>query len=159
MNTLQSPVVTSAMLIRKPVSDVFEAMVNPDITSRFWFTRGSGRVEAGKTLVWEWGQFGVNDTVDILEVIENEFISLHWALGEIKTTVEIKFESKSDNSTLVNVFEKGFWKESPSESENLEEVLNMMLGQKGGWTLVLASMKAWLEHELDLKLIADHKPE
>ena len=46
------PVVSAGMLIRKPIAEVFEAMVNPDITSKFWFTRGSGRVEAGKTIEW-----------------------------------------------------------------------------------------------------------
>ena len=35
------------MLIRKPVAEVFEAFVDPAITSRFWFTRGSGRLEPG----------------------------------------------------------------------------------------------------------------
>jgi len=30
------------MLIRKPVAEVFEAFINPEITSKFWFTRGSG---------------------------------------------------------------------------------------------------------------------
>lgn len=58
MNNQKYPIVESQMLIRKPVSEVFEAMVNPDITSKFWFTKGSGRVEPGKTLEWEWGQFG-----------------------------------------------------------------------------------------------------
>lgn len=45
------------MLIRKPVEEVFEAMINPDITSTFWFTKSSGRVEPWKTLEWEGGQF------------------------------------------------------------------------------------------------------
>jgi uncharacterized protein YndB with AHSA1/START domain len=36
------------MLIRKPVADVFEAFVNPDITTKFWFTKSSGRLDAGK---------------------------------------------------------------------------------------------------------------
>jgi uncharacterized protein YndB with AHSA1/START domain len=36
------------MLIRKPVANVFEAIVNPDITTKFWFTKGSGRLELGK---------------------------------------------------------------------------------------------------------------
>jgi len=35
------------MLVRKPVGEVFEAFVDPAITSRFWFTRSSGRLEAG----------------------------------------------------------------------------------------------------------------
>jgi hypothetical protein len=36
------------MLIRKPAAEVFEAFVNPAITSRFWFTKSSGRLEPGK---------------------------------------------------------------------------------------------------------------
>jgi uncharacterized protein YndB with AHSA1/START domain len=42
------------MLIRRPVSDVFEAFVNPDITTKFWFTQSSGRLEAGKQVQWDW---------------------------------------------------------------------------------------------------------
>jgi uncharacterized protein YndB with AHSA1/START domain len=42
------------MLIRKPVAEVFEAFVNPDITMKFWFTKSSGRLEAGKQVQWEW---------------------------------------------------------------------------------------------------------
>lgn len=159
MTNEDRPVVTSGMLIRKPAGEVFEAMVNPDITSEFWFTRGSGRVEAGKTIEWEWGQFGVKDTVDIVEVIPDRFISLNWQPGELTTTVEIHFEPISDTSTFVRIIEKGFWNSSPSEDDALDDKINLMLGQTGGWTLVLASMKAWLEQKLDLNLIADHNPQ
>ena len=44
-DTIQSK---AEMLIRKPVAEVFEAFINPDITSKFWFTKGSERLEAGK---------------------------------------------------------------------------------------------------------------
>lgn len=159
MSEKNNPVVKAQMLIRKPVSEVFEAMVNPDITSKFWFTGSSGRVEPGKTIEWEWGQFGVKDTVDILDVKTDEYISLEWKLGDLKTLVEMVFELHSNASTLVKVTESGFWKTNPAEDENLEEKINLMLGQNGGWNLVLSSMKAWLEHELDLNLIADHEPE
>ena len=147
------------MLIRKPVNEVFEAMVNPEITSKFWFTQSSGRVEPGKTLEWEWGQFGAKDTVDILEVRDDEYISLQWKLGDLITTVEMTFEPKSDDATLFRVTEKGFWKSSPADDKNLEEKIGLMLGQNGGWTLVLSNMKVWLEHGIDLNLIADHKPD
>ncbi len=42
--TVNAPFVKADMLIRKPVSEVFEAMINPEITSKFWFTKSSGRV-------------------------------------------------------------------------------------------------------------------
>jgi uncharacterized protein YndB with AHSA1/START domain len=42
------PTARAEMLIRRPVSEVFEAFVDPAITSKFWFTRSSGRLELGK---------------------------------------------------------------------------------------------------------------
>ena len=30
-------------LIRKPVAKVFEAFINPEITTKFWFTKSSGK--------------------------------------------------------------------------------------------------------------------
>jgi uncharacterized protein YndB with AHSA1/START domain len=50
-HTIQSK---AEMLIRKPVAEVFEAFVNPDITSKFWFTGSSGRLAAGKQVQWDW---------------------------------------------------------------------------------------------------------
>ena len=35
----QVPIAKTGMLIRKPVADVFEAFINPDITTKFWFTK------------------------------------------------------------------------------------------------------------------------
>lgn len=159
MNEKDLPIVKAQMLIRKPITEVFETMVNPDITSKFWFTKSSGSVEPGKTLEWEWGQFGVSDTVDILEVRTNEYISLEWKLGGLKTKVKMFFEAYSEASTLFKVTESGFWNSAPAQDEKLEEKINLMLGQNGGWNLVLSNMKAWLEHDLDLNLIADHNPQ
>ena len=50
MQLTKSPIAKTGMLIRKPVDQVFEAIVNPEITSKFWFRKGSGRLEAGKTV-------------------------------------------------------------------------------------------------------------
>lgn len=44
----RSPIAKTGMLIRKPVAEVFEAFVNPEITTKFWFTKSNGRLEAGK---------------------------------------------------------------------------------------------------------------
>ena len=43
----QTPVAKAEMLIRRPVAEVFEALINPTITTKFWFTRSSGRLEPG----------------------------------------------------------------------------------------------------------------
>ena len=49
----QRPVAKAEMLIRKPVAEVFEAFVNPATMSKFWFTKGSDRLEAGKQVTWD----------------------------------------------------------------------------------------------------------
>lgn len=159
MNENNLPNVNAQMLIRKPIEVVFEAMVNPEITSKFWFTKSTGRVEPGTTLEWEWGQFGVSDMVDILEVQTHKYISFTWKLGKLKTLVEMNFESQTDTSILVKVTESGFWETDPAEDNRLKKKISLMLGQNGGWNLMLSSMKAWLEHELDLNLTADHQPQ
>ena len=53
----QVPGMKTGMLIRKPVTEVFEAFANPDITTKFWFTRGSGRLETGKQVQWDWEMY------------------------------------------------------------------------------------------------------
>ena len=40
------------MLIRKPVKDVFEAIINPEITTKFWFAKSSGRLDENKKVEW-----------------------------------------------------------------------------------------------------------
>lgn len=159
MKNNQPPSVKAQMLFRVPVKEVFEAMTDPEITTKFWFTKSSGHLKAHTTLEWEWGWFGVKDTVDILDVTPNEYISLQWNLGELITLVEMFFEEQSPNSTLLRIIEKNFWKGDPSQDTRLNEKIDLMLGQNGGWYLVLANMKAWLESGIQLNLIADHKPD
>lgn len=53
-DTIKTPVSSTGMLIRKPVEAVFEAFVNPEVTTRFWFTHSSGRLEKGQRVQWTW---------------------------------------------------------------------------------------------------------
>lgn len=56
MEIAQAPVASTGMLVRKPVAEVFEAFTDPAITARFWFTRGSARLQAGTRVRWEWAR-------------------------------------------------------------------------------------------------------
>jgi uncharacterized damage-inducible protein DinB len=42
------PVAKAEMLIRKPVAEVFEAFVNPAVTTKFWFTKSIGDLSMTK---------------------------------------------------------------------------------------------------------------
>ena len=53
------------MLIRKPVAEVFEAFINPEIATHFWFTKSSGRIEAGKRVTWYWETYNISVPVNV----------------------------------------------------------------------------------------------
>lgn len=78
MNIQNVPIATTAMLIRKPVSDVFEAFVNPAITAKFWFTKGSGRLQAGKQIRWDWEMYNVSVQVSVKAIEDNQRILIEW---------------------------------------------------------------------------------
>ena len=49
----------SARGSRMGAEAVYEAFVDPEITSKFWFSKGSDRLDAAKTVRWDWEMFGV----------------------------------------------------------------------------------------------------
>ena len=67
-NDTEAPVAKAQMMIRKPVAEVFEALIDPAVTSHFWFSKGSGRLEAGKQIRWDWEMYGVGTTADVKTV-------------------------------------------------------------------------------------------
>ena len=54
------PVVKLQMLFRVPVGRVFEAFVDPEVTTRFWFTHSSGRLTAGSDVTTHGFALNVN---------------------------------------------------------------------------------------------------
>ena len=64
----KAPIAKTEMLIRKPVAEVFEAFTNPKITSKFWFTKGSGKLEAGKQVTWTWEMYNISTQVNVSEI-------------------------------------------------------------------------------------------
>ena len=59
----QAPIAKTGMLIRRAVADVFCAFIDPTITTKFWFTKSSGRLEVGKQVKWEWEMYGASTQV------------------------------------------------------------------------------------------------
>src|SRR5881396_2650584 len=104
----QVPITKTGMLIRKPVADVFEAFVNPDITTRFWFTKGSRRLEAGKQVQWDWEMYGISIPVTAKAIEPNERIVIEWPGYGSPTTVEWVFDAQQDGTTFVRITESGF---------------------------------------------------
>lgn len=146
------PIAETGMLIRKPVSEVFEAFVNPAITSRFWFTTGSGRLKEGEVIRWEWEMYDISVGVTVKAIEHNKRILIEWEGYRGPTTVAWAFTSRSDDTTFVSITNSGF-------SGDGDEVVKQALDSTGGFALVLAGAKAFLEHNISLNLIADRFPD
>jgi len=147
----QVPTTKTGMLIRKPVADVFEAFVNPEVTTKFWFTKGSGRLEAGKQVQWEWEMYGISIPVTAKAIEPNKRIVIEWPGYRNPTTVEWTFEPQEDGTTFVRITETGFTGDG-------DELVKQVTGSTQGFTLVLAGLKALLEHNVRLNLVADRYP-
>src|SRR5262245_28052437 len=85
------PIAETGMLIRKPVADVFEAIVNPEITTKFWFTRSSGRLAVGRPIRWDWQMYDVSIEVTAKAIENNRRIVVEWPGYSGPTTVEWTF--------------------------------------------------------------------
>jgi uncharacterized protein YndB with AHSA1/START domain len=139
------------MLIRKPVADVFEAFVDPDVTTRFWFTKSTGRLEAGKQVQWAWEMYGISIPVTAKVIEPNKRIVIEWPGPGGPTTVEWNFAPQKDGTTFVTVTEAGFTGDG-------DELVKRVTDSTQGFSLVLAGLKALLEHDVRLNLVADRYP-
>ena len=151
MTDRHQPIATAQMLIRRPVSVVFEAFVDPAITSRFWFSRGSGRLEAGKQVRWDWEMYNVGRTVDVKALEPDKRILIEWNGPEDLNLVEWTFEVKGEEQTFVKIRNWGF-------KGNAAEVVAKALDSTGGFYFVLAGAKFFLEHGIEPNLVVDHAP-
>jgi uncharacterized protein YndB with AHSA1/START domain len=142
-------VAETQMLIRKPVSLVFQAFIDPDITTNFWFTKSSGPLEVGKTVTWEWEMYGVSTNVLVKEIIPDQLIATEW--GSPATTVDYEFTAVTKDTTYVVIKNYGFDLEG-------NDLIKAVKDNTGGFTTVLDGLKAYLEHSIKLNLIADKFP-
>jgi uncharacterized protein YndB with AHSA1/START domain len=149
MRNNNSAVVETRMLIRKPAESVFQAFIDPAITTNFWFTKASDKLNVVKTVTWEWEMYGVSTKVLVKEIVENEKIIIEWS--EPVTTVEFEFKYLTDDTTYVVIKNYGF---------NLtgDELIQAIKDNTSGFTTVLDGLKAYLEYNINLNLIADKYP-
>lgn len=147
----QMPTMKTGMLIRKPAAEVFEAFVNPAITSKFWFTKGSGPLEPGKPVQWDWEMYGISVPVTPKVIEPNRRIVIEWPGYGGTTTVEWTFAPQPDGTTFVSITEAGFRGDG-------DELVKQVTDSTQGFSLVLAGLKALLEHGVRLNLVADRYP-
>lgn len=139
------------MFIRKDVAEVFQAMVDPAITTKIWFTKSSGKLEKGKTIEWEWEMYNHKVNVEVLEIIENQKIIFNWGNYDRPSIVEWEFRA-IEGGTFVSVTNE-------IEHDTPEKLIAEVRDSTEGFTLVLANLKAYLEFNILLNLVGDRFPE
>jgi uncharacterized protein YndB with AHSA1/START domain len=145
------PSMNTGMLIRKPAAEVFEAFVNPDLTTKFWFTKSSGRLEAGKQVQWEWEMYDISIAVKAKVIEPDRRIVIEWPGYQGLTSVEWTFAAQKDGTTFVTITESGF-------TGSGDEIVKQVADSTQGFSLVLAGVKALLEHGVRLNLVPDRYP-
>ncbi|HEX9806618.1 MAG TPA: SRPBCC family protein [Alteraurantiacibacter sp.] len=151
-----------AARIAKPVHEVFEAVADPKQLSSYFTTGGAkGRLETGATVTWDFHDYPGAFPVQVIEVVPDERIVLQWEAAEgeppnledadrpemadagYNTTVTMTFKGLDDGRTLVEIAEEG-WHETPA-------ALKASYGNCMGWSQMLAALKVWLEHGINLR--------
>jgi uncharacterized protein YndB with AHSA1/START domain len=131
--------------IRKPSSEVFEAVVNPKKLSGYFVKDSTGPLEEGKTVKWSFVEAPEPFDVVVKHVIKNERIVFEWPAetGNYKTRVEMVFKPIDRDNTLVQISESG-WKADAAG-------IKASYGNAGGWMHMMCSLKAYLEHGINLR--------
>ena len=133
------------MKIRRPVAEVFAAVVDPDRLSGYFVERSSGPLVEGATVMWKFPEFDDTFPVVVRQVIADERLVFEWAAatGGYNTVVEMVFKKIDARTTMVQVQESG-WRDDA-------EGLAASHGNAGGWMFMMSALKAYLEYGINLR--------
>jgi len=141
---------TVSTKILRPVADVFAAVVSKDIMKNYFVDDASEDLGAGTTVRWRWNHYGeslvIVKSVELNKRIELTIDSHEWdktADESYDVAVIFEFEALDENSTRLSISEDG-WKTNADGLKASHE-------NCGGWMHMATCLKAWMEHEIDLR--------
>ena len=130
--------------IRRPVGDVFDAVVDPKKLTRYFAQSSTGPLVEGKTVKWNFAEAPGPFDVVVREIVKNERIVLEWPGGRsYNTRVEMEFKPIDGANTMVLIREEG-WRAD-------EEGTELSYGNAGGWMHMMCCLKAFLEYDINLR--------
>lgn len=132
------------MKIGKPVSEVFEAFVDPAKIGNFWFTSSSERWEQGKTITLSYDEYDARGDIKIMEIKENQKIVFQWGSDGEGHEVTITITESGISESIVEVTEEGF-------NENEQDWIRQLVDNKEGWVYMLTCLKGYLEYGVQLR--------
>jgi uncharacterized protein YndB with AHSA1/START domain len=117
------------------------------------FTKSSGKLEPGTNVRWEWEMYDVSATVRVKELEENSRILIEWDPDSPEVIeCEWRFYSGEGDTTFVRITETGY-------EGSRDEIVARVIDSTSGFAFVLCALKALLEHDVELTIVADSHPE
>lgn len=135
--------IKAAIQIQKSSSEVFEAIVDPAKMSCYFIAKGSGRMDEGKKINWQFPEFEVEFPIQVTKIEMDKFISYTWQIDQLDLLVEMILLPVANNATLVTVTEKS--------RNNDEAGINWLKQNTEGWANFLACLKCYLEYGINLR--------
>ena len=137
--------------ILRPVAEVFDAVVSSEKLCCYFTSQTTGDLVEGADIGWRWKHYDAELPVKVERIVKNELIELTLDSRAWKKTtadaypvkVIFEFESLDDNSTMLSISEDG-WR---TDAEGLKGSHDNC----GGWSHMATCLKAWLEHEIDIR--------
>jgi uncharacterized protein YndB with AHSA1/START domain len=136
------------IIVNRPRDKVFEAVADPKELSAYFTTGGaSGRLATGATVSWDFHDFPGAFPVQVTDVVDGERIVLNWKANEpgadYQVEVTMGFSSLGEDRTKVEIEERG-WRDT-------EAAVKASYGNCMGWAQMLAALKMWVEHRINLR--------
>ena len=136
--------------IARPCAEVYEAVADPAQLSHYFTTGGAlGRLEPGNDVTWDFHDFPGAFPVTVIEAVAPQRIVVGWGgansaepAGANRVTFEFE-PLDGDTRTLVRITESS-WLPTNQGAKSA-------FGNCEGWTGMLAAMKVWLEHGINLR--------
>jgi len=132
-----------AIQIQKSPEEVFEAIIDPAKMSNYFISKGSGRMEEGKSIIWKFPEFDFEFPIQVGKIEQNQYISYYWEVDQLNLLIEITLAPTGENRTLVTVTEKS--------RENNEAGIKWLGQNTEGWANFLACLKCYLEYGINLR--------
>ncbi len=132
-----------SLRINRPSEAVFDAFVNPEKINKFFCSDAKGTWAPNEDVVWRFGDEDIR--VKVIEVSAPSRLKFKWTAHfvDYQTLVTIDFEPITATTTAVRLYESGW--------ESDQEALKSALDHACGWENFLCSLKAWIEHGVDLR--------
>ena len=143
-----NPTYNVFIIVGRPRREIFEAVADPAQLSAYFTTGGaSGRLDQPGIVMWDFADFPGAFPVQVGNGVADELIAFKWKANELgsdyQLDVAIRFSDVGEGRTKVEIAESG-WRST-------DAAIKASYGNCMGWSQMLAALKAWKEHGINLR--------